>query len=495
MSLLRQTFGALKWTAGAKIAQQAIQFVLSAVLMRLLGPSAFGLVGMVMVFSGFAAIFGELGFGSALVQRQNLSEAHRSTVFWLTLGTGVLLAGTLFAAAPFIAAFYKEPLLKPMTAWLALSFLLSAPGMVSRSLLTKAMRFDILAKVDVAALTVSGAFAAAAAARGAAVWSLVAQQLVSAGVTSALLFWFGEWRPHFTWSSTAARELFGYGAGLTGFNIVNYWARSADKLLIGNLLGSVALGLYSRAYSLMLLPLTQIVSVVTPVMFPAMSAIRDDQERLRGVYLRMISLLTFITFPMMTGLLVTARPFVLGIFGAKWVEVVPLIQVLCIVGMLQTMSNPTGLIYTSQARTDWLFWWGIGSGGTTIIAIVIGVFIGSVRSVAIAYMIASIILTPPCLAISGRLIQLRLLDLWRAVAGNLLCASFMAIIVWGVFCFLPPGVGSLAQLFVLVPLGAMLYGVLAYSSRLPVLSQLTEIRLRLASPLNGRVSPRAGASQ
>src|SRR6516165_8271791 len=115
MSLTRQTFAAVKWTAGAKIAQQALQFVLSAVLMRLLGPSAFGLLGMVLVFSGFAAVFSELGFGSALVQRQDISEAHRSTVFWLTMGIGLLLGGLLFAGAPWIAAFYKEPLLKPMS--------------------------------------------------------------------------------------------------------------------------------------------------------------------------------------------------------------------------------------------------------------------------------------------------------------------------------------------------------------------------------------------
>jgi PST family polysaccharide transporter len=481
MSLTRQTFAAVKWTAGAKIAQQALQFVLSAVLMRLLGPSAFGLVGMVLVFSGFAAIFSEMGFGSALVQRQDISEAHRSTVFWLTVGIGLLLGGILFATAPLIAAFYKEPLLKPMSRWIALSFMLTAPGMVSRSLLTKAMRFDVLAKVDVAALAVSGAVAAAMAATGAGVWSLVAQQLVSAGVTSGLLFWFGRWRPHMLWSSRAGRELFGYGAGLTGFNVVNYWARSADKLLIGNLLGSVALGLYSRAYSLMLLPLTQVVSVVTPVMFPAMSSIKDDRERLRRAFLRMLSLLTFITFPMMTGLFVVAQPFVLTLFGSKWAEVVPLIQILCFVGMLQVLANPVGLIYTSQGRTDWMFWWGLGGAGALILSVGIGAFFGSAKSVAIAYLIGNLLLSAPCLAIPGRLIDMTLADVWQAIAGNLMCSIAMAAVVWGLSRVLPGGMSPPVQLLILVPVGAGVYGALAYVSRLSVLSELAAIRMRVAA--------------
>ncbi len=481
MSLLRHTFSAVKWTTGAKIAQQGLQFVMFTVLMRLLGPEAFGLIGMVLVFSGFAGIFTEMGFGSALVQRDNLTEAQRSTIFWFTTGTGALLTLVFAIAAPFIAAFYKEPLLKPMTIWIALSFVFSAPGIVPRSLLMKALRFDVLAKVDVTAMLISGVVAAAVAATGGGVWSLVAQQLVSAGVTTLLLFWFGTWRPCLLWSSQGLRELFGYGAGLTGFNMINYWARSADKMLIGSMLGTIALGLYSRAYSLMLLPLTQIVSVVTPVMFPAMSTIKDDKARVRRVFLHMTTLLTFIIFPMMLGLIVVADPFVKGLFGTQWIGAIPLIQILAAVGMAQTLCNPVGLIYTSQGRTDWLFWWGIGGSGALVISILIGAFLGSVKDVAIAYFIGNLLVTGPCLAIPGRLIGMTWRDVWQAIAGNLACASGMAVAVWGISCVLPKGMAPLLQLLILVPFGILVFGALAYVSKLTVLSQLAQMRLRLAS--------------
>src|ERR1017187_10391233 len=160
MSLTARTTKAVGWTTAARVIQQVFQFALSVLLMRLLGPKAFGLIGMVLVFSGFAGIFCELGFSSAIVQRQNLREEHRSTIFWLTLFMGGLLTLLLALAAPWIAAFYKQPLLKPMSLCLAFSYVLSAPGMVPRALLQKTMRFDVLAKTDVAATLVSGVVAA-----------------------------------------------------------------------------------------------------------------------------------------------------------------------------------------------------------------------------------------------------------------------------------------------------------------------------------------------
>jgi O-antigen/teichoic acid export membrane protein len=462
MSLTARTSKAVGWTTLAKIIQQAFQFGLSVVLMRLLGPKAFGLIGMVLVFSGFAGIFQELGFSSALVQHQKLREEHRSTIFWLTLGMGGLLTLLLILAAPWIAVFYKEPLLKPMSVWLAFSFLLATPGMVPRALLQKDMRFDVLAKTDVAATLVSGVVAAVMAIKGFGVWSLVAQQLIAAGIASASLFLFVDWRPKFLWSRSGFRELLGYGAGLTGFNIVNYWARSADKLLIGKFMDATALGLYSRAYSLMLLPLTQVVSVLAPVMFPALSSIQDDKPRVRNAYLRVTRLLTFITFPMMLGLAVVAKPFVLALFGEQWVSIIPLIQILSFVGMTQTLCNPTGWIYLSQGRTDWFFWWGLLGSGFMIISIAIGVLFGRVESVAWAYLIGSLIETVPSIMIPGWLINMRVRDVWFSVQKNLFGAGIMAIIILGVSQILSERLKPLYQLVILVTLGIGIYALIMW---------------------------------
>ena len=481
MTLHARTVEAVGWTTGTKIVQQVVQLGLSIVLMRALGPEAFGLLGMVLVFSGFAGIFSELGFGSALVQRQDLREEHRSTIFWLSFGMAGLLALVTCLAGPVIAAFYGQPILAPVTTWMSLNFLLSAPGMVPRALLQRALRFDVLARVDVGALVVSGGAAVAVATAGGGVWSLVVQQLVSAAATSAGLLWLGGWHPRGRWSRQALTELFRFGLGLTGFKLINYWARSADKLLIGRFIGSEALGLYSRAYSLMLLPLTQVVSVLAPVMLPVLSSIQGDKPRVRSAFLRAIRLLTFVTFPMMLGLAVVAEPFVRGVLGTEWRGVIPLIQILAFVGVTQTLCNPTGWIYASQGRTDWMFWWGVGGSGFLVLSILVGVLLGGVETVALAYLAGNLIITIPCLAIPGRLIGMTVGDVWIVVRGNLLCAIVMTTLVWGVGRMLPPGITPRTQLLMQVVIGVMAYGALTALSRQTAIQELKDILRRLVS--------------
>ncbi|HOP98041.1 MAG TPA: MOP flippase family protein [Verrucomicrobiota bacterium] len=478
MNLSDKTTRAVGWTTGAKILQQLLQFGLSVVLMRLLGPEAFGLVWMVLVFSGFAGIFSEFGFGSALVQHPDVREEHRSSVFWMGMGMGLLLTAVFLFGASLVADFYNEPMLKPMTQWMALNFIIVAVGKVPRAMLQKEMRFDAIAKVTVISLAVSGTVAVTVAVAGGGVWSLVAQRLTEALVSSALFFRAYRWRPRFMWSRDAAGALFRYSLGLTGFNIINYWARSADNLLIGRFMGAGVLGLYSRAYSLMLLPLTQVVAVIGPVMFPALSSIQHDKPRVRRAYLRVINVLTFITFPMMLGLVLVADPFVRVVFGSAWLGVIPLIQVLGFVGLTQTLCNPCGWIYTSQGRTDWMFWWGLAGSGLLIVSIVTGILIGTVQAVAVAYLIGNLIITGPCIAIPGRLISMRLWDVWTAVRGNLSCALLMSAAVWLTGLAFPMGARPVLILVAQVIVGVLTYSILVWQTRQPALAEFLELRNR-----------------
>jgi PST family polysaccharide transporter len=457
--------------------------------MRLLEPEAFGLIGMILVLSGFAEIFGELGFSSALVQRPVLREDHRSTVFWLNLGMAGVLGSIMYLAAPAIAAFYGLPLLGPMSAWMSLCFLLSAPSLVPRALLQRELRFDVLAKVNVSALLVSGAAAVATAASGAAVWSLVVAQLVGAGTKSLLLLWLGGWYPRLLCSQQALRELFAYGSQVTGFKLVSYWARSADKLLIGKFIGSDALGLYSRASTLILLPVTQVLTVLGKVMFPALSSLQGDKSRVRRAFLRVIDLLTLLTFPLALGFVVVAEAFVLGLFGANWRGVVRLSQILALVGMTQALCNPTAWIYGSQGRTDWLLWWGIGRSGVFVVSIVIGLMLGGVEAVALANLVGNLIITIPSLALPGRLIGMTISDIWKTIRNNLLCATAMAMIVWGVGHMLPAGMTSLTQLAVQVVAGGIAYGALAYIFCRGAIHDLIVISRQLASGGVGTTTP------
>lgn len=459
--------------------QQAVHFALSAVLMRLLDPEAFGVVAMALVFTGFGTALSELGFGSALVQRRDLEEEHRSTAFWLICLSGVAYGIALSALAPLIAAFYARPSLAAVVVWSAAAAAIAVVGSVPRALLQRAMRLDLLSKIDMASMFLSSCGAVGVAFAGGGVWSLVTQHVLTAVLTTGMLFLVGSWRPRRIWSGDALRDLWSFGAGLTAFNAINYWARSADRLLIGKLLGAAPLGLYTRAHDVTLLPLTQMAAALSPVMFPALSTIKDDRPRVRGAFLRLLSLSTFVMFPTMFGIMVVAEPFVMVFFGDKWESVVPLIQILAVVGMTQTLCKPVGWIYMSQGRTDWLFRWGLFGSTFRIGCLTVGVLLGTIESVAWSYLVGNLIVTLPCLLIPGRLIDMSLSDVWRAVRGNLLSAFVMAVAVWRLSVTIRGTASPLVELVAEVALGIVVYSGLVYACRNPVLLTLNHFRRQL----------------
>ncbi|HZM87395.1 MAG TPA: MOP flippase family protein, partial [Blastocatellia bacterium] len=372
MSLREQVVSGVAWSTLARALQQAAQILLSVLLARLLVPNDFGLIGMVMVFSGFADSLADFGFRSALVEKRILEERHVYSIFWLTLFIGGVLTTLFVLLSPYIAAFYSEPVLTPICQFLAFNYLLGSFGIVPRALMQRRMAFRHLAGVEIIITFLSAALALSLAVLGWGVWSLVAHILGGGFARNMMFFLLCGWRPRFAFSFHAVKELFHYSINLVGFGVVNYWARNADDLLIGKLFGAAALGIYNRAYALMLLPISQLISVVTDVMFTALSSIQDDKNRTKRLYLRAMGLITLLSFPIMAGMFVVAEPFILSLYGAQWVAVAPILQILCIVGLLQSLTSPTGWIYTSQGKTDWMFWWGIFGSTTLVLGIVAG---------------------------------------------------------------------------------------------------------------------------
>jgi PST family polysaccharide transporter len=462
MSLKGQVISGVAWSTLARVFQQAAQIVFSVLLARLLFPEDFGLIAMILVFSGFADSLAEFGFRSALVERQHLEDRHLHSTFWLTVFIGASLAALFMLSSPLIAAFYGEPFLKPICQLLALNYVLASFGIVPRALLQRRMAFGRLAKVDIAISFLSGALAVSLALSGWGVWSLVLQGLAAASVRSVLLFVVSGWRPRFTFDGGAVADLFRYSINLTGFGVINYWARNADNLLVGKFLGAAALGIYDRAYALMLLPISQIISVVSDVMFAALSSIKNDKARVKSLYLRTIGVISLLSFPMMAGMYVVAQPFILSLYGAKWVAVVPILQILCVVGFLQSLNSPTGWIYTSQGKTDWMFWWGVFGSGSLVIGIIIGALFGTIRSIAIGYTAASVLIFYPCIKIAGKLIDMSFKDVIETVAAQFVSSLVMALCVWIIGQALPSHWSSWVLLVAQVLSGVLVYGSLIF---------------------------------
>lgn len=456
-SLKKQITSGIIWGGFERVTQQVIQFGLSVLLARLLSPDDFGMMAMMMVFTGFAGMLADGGFNTALVQKQDMTDAHVHTVFWITLFSGTFLAIITFLSAPLLAKFYKTPALEPIFQVISVNFILGSFGNVPSALLQKQMRFSSIAKINNSALVISGTVAVVMALRGAGVWSLVAQSIISAFILACLRIWSCRWLPKFVFSLRALREILSFSGHMFGFLFINYWARNADNLIVGKFFGSATLGVYSRAYALMLLPLTQFNAVINQIMLPALSMIQNDKPRARSLYLRTVGIVSLLSSPLMFGLFVVAKPFILTIYGEKWVEVAPILQVLSLVGWIQSLTSSGGLLLQSQGRSGRLFYWWSLFYTMFVASFFVGVMIGTVYAVAVCYAVANLLYVYPAMSICGRVVDLDATDILKAASGPVYSALGMSAIVYAVQCSLPTSWPTGLALVILVLVGMSAY--------------------------------------
>jgi len=480
-----RTISGVSWSVVSQIVTQAFTYAISIALARILGPKVYGLIGMITVFTGFAILFGGLGLGMAIIQRKELEPRHLDAAFWANAVVGSSMTLLMVALAPVVAWFYKEPRLAPLTAVIAVRFVVDALTVVQSALLNRQMRFRALAAIQIGSGVVGGLLGLGMALGGFGVWSLVAQTLCGAFVQLLLSWRLADWRPRWSFEMKACKELFGFSSSILAFDVVNYWARNLDQLLIGRFVGPGALGIYSRAYALMLLPLNQVTRVMGNVLFPAMSAIQDDKPRVKRAYLKAIGIIGFITFPMMAGLFSVADHFVLALLGTKWSETIPVLKLFCWVGMIQSICATVGCIYTSQGKTRLYFTMGMIGTAACAVAFFIGIHWG-IMGVAWAYSITNVILMVPFFEVPGRLIGLSFVEAVKSLSATFVCALAMGAIVWTAGLVLPPGMAQWQFLAVQVPLGMACYLLLVAGLKLDT---WLEVRRVLSELLVGRLKP------
>lgn len=479
MSLQQRAASGVKWSTVSQAGRQVMQLATTLVLARLLSPDDFGLASMALVVVGFVLLFKDLGTAAAIIQRRELSPELLSSVFWVNVLFGALASAAIFAAAPLLAAFYREPQVTPLIQALSVSFLLSSLGVLQQALLERDLAFDRLAKAELAAVVAGALGGIGGALAGAGVWSLVVQSILMAGVTSLMLWLSARWRPRLYCSWREIRPLLGYSLNLVGFNTFNYLARNADYLLIGRFLGAAPLGYYTLAYRIMLYPIQNIAAVIGRVVFPVFAQVQDDHGRFRQGYLRVIGMIALVTFPLMLGLLLLSEPLVAALFGPQWAPVATLLMIFAPLGLAQSIGTTVGTIYQAKGRTDLLLYWGVASGLCVVTAVALGLRWG-VLGVAGAYAAASFLLAYPSFAIPLRLIDLPTLELGRALWRPCASALVMAAGLLALRLALPAGIAPELVLAILVPAGALIYGLASWVlNREPILLAAHLLRSRV----------------
>jgi O-antigen/teichoic acid export membrane protein len=440
---VRAELGARTVRGGAvTMASQGLRFAVmiltTAVLGRLLTPQDYGLVGMVGIVMGFVALFKDLGLASATIQREELTEREVSTLFWVNLGFSLAVALATAALAPLVAWFFGDPRLTAVTIAYAAGFVFGGLAVQHEALLRRRMRFAALAGANLAALFVNATTTVALAWWGFGYWALVYGQLALGAAYAVCLWAVCGWRPRRPGRLAEVRPLLAFGRDLTGFTIVNYFARNLDNLLIGRVWGAVQLGFYAKAYQLLLLPLDQVNEPITAVAVPALSRLGDDPERYRRAYLRLLEKVAMVTMPLMAFMIASSDLVVRVVLGPQWDETARIFMLLGVSGLFQPIANTTGWLLISQGRGRHLAQWGFIGGGISVAAIVAGLPWGPV-GVAASYSLARVLVFDPLLYWwVGRAGPVRALDFYRtiipaAAAAAAVLAALFALRRFAVF--------------------------------------------------------------
>jgi O-antigen/teichoic acid export membrane protein len=341
----------ISWTFLSRIATQLLQVATAVITARLLSPEEFGLVGMVLIFSGFAQVLADLGISASLVHRQNLTNSDISTGFWLQIIVGAAISLLFWSLAPTIAHFYALPALEPLTKIVSLTFVVQALGQTQAALAQREYRFNQIGAAAVISTVGSGLGCVLMAYAGWGVHSLAWQPVISAATFTAAIWLISPWRPEFVFHKSSLVFMFRYGGYLSAHTILNYWLRNGDNLVIGKALGAVDLGLYGRAYTLMFLPLGMIGFVLGQVMFPVLSRLQDDIDSFRDTYIYALRVIAFVMFPLMGAMFVLSQEIIVLMFGEAWIGAAPVLRILSLVGLIQSIVFPVGWIFTALGKT------------------------------------------------------------------------------------------------------------------------------------------------
>jgi PST family polysaccharide transporter len=404
--------------------------VSAMMLSRLLAPHDFGLVAMATAITGFLSLFADPGLAMATIQRDDITHAQVSALFWVNIGVSAFFLAATVAIAPVLARFYGEPRLFWIAIVTGLAFPLGGLAVQHKALLLRQMRFTLLAAIDTAALTVGVALAVVTAWSGGGYWALVYLSL-GMSLTTLVGVWIAcPWRPGPPyWKNTGG--LLRFGGHLTVVEFLMYLGSNIDNVLIGRFYGPGPLGQYSRAYSLLLLPLQLIASPLASVALPALSRLRHEPARFRKALLSMQQVIALTMIPLAAFMIGSADWIIRIVLGSQWEDAAQLFAILGIAALTESLGNAGYCLLTVQGRTDRLLQWGILATFATVLAIVLGLPWGP-RGVAIGYTVASLLVRTPLMFWSaGTVSSVRTGDFYRVMTPFLLAAIIeLAGLVW-----------------------------------------------------------------
>lgn len=327
-SLKRKTINGVIWSTIERFSAAGVNFIIGLIIARLLSPKEYGIIAMLSIFMAISQSIIDSGFSNALVRKIDRTETDYSTSFYFNVVIGFLMYGVLLCIAPFIAQFYDTPELKNVTRVIGVTLILGSCAIVQQAILTIKIDFKSQMKISLISAILSGIIGVIMALKNYGIWALAGQMISASFFRTVLLWIIVKWRPKTGFSIDSFNNLFGYGAKLLIAGIMETIYRNLYTIIIGKFFQSSTLGLYSRGEQIASYPSSNITGVIQRVTFPVLSQVQNDKERLCIAFQQVIKVTCFIVFPLMTILIVTAKPLVLIVLTEKWIDCTPIIQIL-----------------------------------------------------------------------------------------------------------------------------------------------------------------------
>lgn len=342
------------------------------ILSRLLTPNDFGLVAMVSVFTNFIILFKDIGIANAVVQKKIITPGHASTLFWITISISVIFVIISILLSPLVASFFNEPRIIAIIIVSSTALLINGFSILPTAIFKRRLEFFLISKIQIFSQLIASLSGICIAFSGAGYWALVSAQLIGASSTVLFTWRYSKWRPEMKMNIKEILPMISFGLYITGFNIVNFFSRNLDQILIGKFLDIYTVGLYNRAYRIMMLPIQNIRTPLNQVALPALSKLKMDPQKFKHFYCAYIELLSYITIPLMVFLSISSYEIIYAALGEQWLPMVPYFSIFAIYGLIFPVASTRGTLLISLGKTQKYFIWGLINS----ICISASVFIG-----------------------------------------------------------------------------------------------------------------------
>lgn len=416
------------WNFLNMMVNQLKTFIVSLILARLLVPADFGLVSMALVLNSILDFLVDFGFSSAIIQKERIDNRELSTVFWLNLLIGGCCSLIALCCASLIAWFYEMPQLRSLINVTAWSFLISAFGTLQTALFQRALDFKSPFIAKLVSGLVSGAIGIVMAFGGYGVWALVYSNIFGWVLNSVIIWIMSPWRPKFIFKISLVTDMISFGAKMTLSTVINRIVKQMDTLVIGKLYSAASLGLYNRAQSLNNLVIEYSFSSIRSVMLPSLSMIQKDNEAMKYSVLKLLHIISFLTFYFSGIMFICADDILLFLYGDQWVEAVPIFRILSISSISLCLPVIFDAVLTAVNRMTMYLWLSVFRNIILLLAIPLGVkygFMVYVWTVSIASMLKIF----PSMVTMKMVIQLSLVEQLVTV-GRYVLPMGILLVVW-----------------------------------------------------------------